>query len=506
MTTPTDALHHAITLHRSGRLAEADAAYAAVLEREPRQPRVLRLRGILARETGDFAGSLGLLRGAVELAPADAESAAELGLSYLAAGYLQLAEGAFRRALGCDPGSVKALANLGAVLQYRGHLAAAIDCYRRVLALDPDDAEMRANLASTLVEVGRGEEALAELAEGLAMAPGEPSLRVTHGAVLVGLARYTEALPLLESALRTGTADDLVLVNIALARSLTGDGEGARQALARALRINPDNARATADLAILLSADGRPDEGAALCAGFIARHPGERMVLAAWGHALCEAGRADEAQALLDFERLVAPQELPPPRGFGSVEGFNAALSRAVLADPSLVPAPLSKATRQGSQSGELNPDRDPALAGLQDGLRSAVTAVAERWRRGPLAGHPAMAWATDDYTLRIWTTVLGPGGHQLPHIHPLAWLSGVYYVALPAGMTQHDPAAGALEFGQMPARVPCRVSPPVRQVRPAEGRLVVFASYFHHRTIAYTTPGERISIAFDVVPARQVH
>ncbi|MCL4721996.1 MAG: hypothetical protein KJ041_08630, partial [Gammaproteobacteria bacterium] len=249
----------------------------------------------------------------------------------------------------------------------------------------------------------------------------------------------------------------------------------AREALATALRLNPDNARATADLATLLAADGRPDEGAALCAAFLDRHPGERMVLAAWGHALREAGRAEQSQALLDFERLVAPQELPPPRGFDSVERFNAALGRAVLADPSLVPAPLSKATRLGSQSGEFDPDRDPALAGLRDGLRSAVTAVAERWRRGPLAGHPAMAWATGDYTLRIWTTVLGPGGHQLPHIHPLAWLSGVYYVALPAGMTQHDPAAGALEFGQLPARVPCRVPPPLRQVTPAEGRLVVF-------------------------------
>ena len=137
--------------HRGGRLQEADEQYAAVIRAEPMQAQALRLRGILARDTGDLELSLKLLRKAVEAAPGDPEPAAELGLSYLAAGYLQLAETAFRKALVRDPDSGKALANLGALLQYRGHVQAPSTAPARPV-LDPDDLEVRCKLATT----GRG--------------------------------------------------------------------------------------------------------------------------------------------------------------------------------------------------------------------------------------------------------------------------------------------------------------------------------------------------------------
>ena len=41
----------------------------------------------------------------------------------------------------------------------------------------------------------------------------------------------------------------------------------------------------------------------------------------------------------------------------------------------------------------------------------------------------------------------------------------------------------------------------PTYKVRPEEGLLVLFPSYFYHRTIPFDDPGTRISIAFDVVP-----
>ena len=502
MPPDRDSLHEAITLHRSGLLSEADAAYGAVLDREPRNARALRLRGILAREQGDSELSLRLLRKAVEIAPADGESAAELGLGYLAAGYLQLAEEAFRRALSRDPDSIKALANLGAVLQYRGHLAAAIACYQQVLARDPDDPETAANLAATLADAGHDAEALRVLAAPAPDDPGDPTLLATRGAVLLALEQPGEALPLLESAVQAAPRDDLLLINLALARQSNGDAAGARRALVAALRTNPDNARATADLAGLCLIAGEADEAVDLCANFLARHPGERLVLAAQGFALREAGQGEAADGLVDLERLVRIRELPV-RGAGDAGAFNAGVTRVILADPSLATAPRSKATRGGRQTGEFSPDRDPALTPFRDALRVAVKDVTAVWRREGFAGHPALAWESPEYTLRIWATVLAPGGYQLPHIHPLAWLSGVYYVALPSGMGGADPAAGALEFGQPPERLRGRVAAPLRRVTPAEGRLVLFPSYLHHRTIPHAAPGERLSIAFDVVPLR---
>lgn len=485
-----------MALHRAGRAAEADAQYAAVLRAEPAHAQALRLRGILARDTGNSELSLRLLRKATDAAPADPEPAAELGLSYLAAGYLQLAEAAFRKALVRNPDSRKALANLGALLQYRGHVQASIDCHRRALQLDPADLEVRCNLATTLVEAGRGDEALTECDEALAGLPGRPELLATKGVVLTGLGRYAEAVPLLESALEAGP-DDMALINLGLALQQLGRTDDAAAALEAAVRVNPNNARAAADLTTLLSAAGQSDAALRLSAGFLKRHPGERLVLASRGAALRDAGQADAARELVDLERLVRIRGLPLPRGHASIVDFNAGLAALLRADPSLLPSPLSKATRGGAQTGELNPDSSPVLGAFRDALNGELQTVIAELNGEGFATHPLMAWASERWTLRIWGTVLGPGGYQLPHLHPLAWLSGVYYVTVPAGLGDD----GALEFGGPPDRIAVRTEPERRRVSATPGRLVIFPSWFWHRTLPFAQPGERISVAFDVMP-----
>ncbi len=488
-------IRDAMALHRAGRLAEADAAYAAVLRLEPGHAQALRLRGILARERGDTALSLKLLRRATEVAPDDPEPAAELGVSYLAAGYLQLAEAALRRAVARGPQSVKALANLGALLQHRGHVAEAIDCHRRALALEPADVEIRCNLVNTLAEAGREDEALAECEAALAAAPDQPALLATRGAVLVGLGRHAEAVPVLESALAAGP-DDMALINLALARQQLGEVEEGIQVLEAALRVNADNARAAADLTALLSAAGRSADALRVSGEFLARHPGERLVLASRGVALRDAGETAAARQLVDLEGLVALRELPVPRGYASRDDFNGRLASQLRSDPSCLPSPRSKSTRGGAQTGELDPDSAPVLAAFRDALNAELRNLIADLRRGH-AGHPVLDWAAERWTLRLWGTLLAPGGHQLPHLHPLAWLSGVYYVALPDGLGDD----GAIEFGEPPARVAARVPPERRRIAAAPGRLLVFPSWYWHRTLPFRQPGERISLAFDVVP-----
>jgi tetratricopeptide (TPR) repeat protein len=486
-----------MALHRAGRAQEADAQYAAVLRAEPSQPQALRLQGILARDLGDLDRSLKLLRKAVDAAPLDPEPAAELGLSYLASGYLHLAEAAFRTALARDPDSSKALANLGALLQYRGHIQESIECHRRVLELDPDDLEVRCNLATTLVEAGRGEEALSECDAALTSAPARPELLATKGAVLVGLGQYAAAVPVLEAALKAGP-DDMALINLGLAHQQLGQAGEAMAALDTAVRVNPDNARATADLTTLLSSAGRSDAALSLSDDFLRRHAGERLVLASRAVALRDAGQADAARELVDLERLVRIREFPVPRGFSDIADFNAQLAALLRADPSLLASPLSKATRGGAQTGELDPDSSPVLSAFRDTLNGALRRLITDLQQEGFSPHPVMAWAADRWTLRIWGTVLGPGGHQLPHLHPLAWLSGVYYVAVPPGLGDD----GALEFGEPPTRIPVRVEPERRRVSARPGRLVLFPSWFWHRTLPFAQAGDRISVAFDVLPS----
>ena len=85
--------------------------------------------------------------------------------------------------------------------------------------------------------------------------------------------------------------------------------------------------------------------------------------------------------------------------------------------------------------------------------------------------------------------------------MHPLGWLSGVYYVQLPAAMATSNNEAGWLEFGQPPERFFGNARPAVKRYQPVAGRLLLFPSWFWHQTVPFQCDGERISIAFDVMP-----
>ena len=102
-------------------------------------------------------------------------------------------------------------------------------------------------------------------------------------------------------------------------------------------------------------------------------------------------------------------------------------------------------------------------------------------------------------YVLDLWITVLSEQGHQLSHIHPTGWLSGVYYVRVPGITASADDHAGWIEFGRPSDDVPTIFEPRVRLIAPEEGMVALFPSYLFHRTIPFAGPGKRISIAFDL-------
>lgn len=487
--------------HRQGDGAEAQALYAQFLEQVPGHGQALRLAGALAREQGDLSRSRELLDCACTAAPEDAAPFNELALTCLAAGELTVAETALRDALARDKDSVRAWANLGALLQYRGRLHAAVECHREVLSRQPDDLEVRCNLANTLLDAGRGDEALAECDAALELAPGHPLLLAARGAVLVTLERAPEALDCLRLATGRHPEDDMAWTNLGQAWRQHGDIEAAIGALEQARARNPDNARAVADVVNLYSAAGDDERALGLAEEFLQRHPGERLVLASQAIALRDAGRVSAADALVDLEKMIQVSDEAAPAGFPDSAAFLTALANVIMNDKSLLAEPTSKATRGGRQTGELDLDGDPALQALGRVFHRAIGAAATALREECGRDHPVLAYDSGRWLLRAWGTVLDAGGCQAPHQHPLGFLSGVFYVQLPADMAAREPQAGWLEFGQLPSRLLSRGAAPVRAVEPRPGRLVLFPSYFWHRTRPFESAETRISIAFDAVP-----
>ena len=458
-------LQQAVADHRAGRLGDALAHYRAVLADRPDNRDALNLGGMAAFQSGDASAALSMLGKAVAVYPDFADAQANYATVLLAQGDAAAAETACRRALDVDPNSLTALFTLANLVRMREELGEAAGLYRRVLALAPDYVEARANLANLLREQGNLAEAATTYRAALA-ARSDPQIMKNLANVLQELGALDDAVAMYRQAIagRPDLGESYNGLTNALMQK--GDLDGAMQACRAHREVDPGGMRALANEAMLLN----------------------------------ELGDRDAAGRLLDFDRLLAVRTLEPPPGYADRPAFHAALIDALRMHPSLRFEPNHSTTRQGHQTADLTKQQRTGPIG--DLLDLIERAVADRLRAiEPDPAHPFLADPPTRWRLNVWGTLLAGGGHQLPHIHPFGWMSGVYYVRLPdVADPSAEPQAGWIEFGRPGADFHCRAAPLTRMVQPHEGMIVMFPSYFYHRTVPFSDDTRRVSVAFDVV------
>ena len=253
-----------------------------------------------------------------------------------------------------------------------------------------------------------------------------------------------------------------------------------------------------------------------MCEELLLGHPGDSSLLALC--AICHHAVGDNPSRdyLLNFTSLVQAFDIEDK------EKLNPDLIAYVLSHPSLEYAPSHHATRQGMHSGDLLSGDTGAMGRLVAHIWQAAHDYTIRVQeRDP--DHPMLAHRPKSSRLRIWGVIMGEGGHQVAHIHPAAWLSGVYYPKLPSFLrprpqsstSPSEPSghsyrpsgeemAGWIEFGRSPDDVYETTPMPTQALQPIEGQMFLFPGYFYHRTIPYHSSEERISIAFDLVPGEE--
>ena len=523
-------------LLQGGHPADAHQLCQSLLDDVPDDPRVLNLGAIACFQTGDPATAISLLESALEHEPGFVDAHNNLGNVFKAEGDLLRAETAYRNAIDIAPLYFDAHFNLGIVLEAMGRPEEARDTYTNALDIQPDFLPAYLNTGNALKSLGKFDEALDYYRWVLEVEPRNVDALNNTGAVYYELTRYDEAESAYGKALEidSGHADTLynlgVLlhdverydeavdayeraiaarpfytechVNLGYTMHELGRLDEAEVAYKRAIELDPDHTQAHANLGDLYLTRGEPREALASSRRFLEGHPGDTGMLAFESIALREAGDAEGARALVDVGRFLRTTELAVPEEFADRDAFNGALAEHICAHPSLVEAPASHATRGGKHSGELLVEPKGPMAGWESSLREAVGAYMDALPGD--ATHPFVDAKPPRYRLTAWSVVLERQGHQIPHIHPSAWMSGVYYVALPEEVAAStDDTSGWIEFGQPPEHYHCRVPPELALEKPREGLLVLFPSYFYHRTIPFDTPGRRISIAFDVCPYR---
>jgi len=224
----------------------------------------------------------------------------------------------------------------------------------------------------------------------------------------------------------------------------------------------------------------------------------EFHALAYKAHALDDAGLQAEARYLLNFEEFVKTYSFEPPDRYDSIEAFNAALARHIRSHPTLQGGVMS--TEHGKHTAELLKEPVGPMGVMEQRIQQAI-----RWYIDGLPDdpdHPAVKWVPGTWKITSWGVVMFDRGHERAHIHPKAWLSGVFYLSLPDVINDATKAhEGWLEFGRPTSDLHVQAAPTLRHYQPTYGEMFLFPSYFYHGTIPFRSKQRRICVAFDVEP-----
>lgn len=429
----------------------------------------------------------------------DASAALAAAVAQHRAGQYDRAADLYARVLSVDPRQFDALNNLGLLMRSGGRLREAVELLRRSVDVAPERTEGHTNLGNALRDAERPEEALEAHRRALEIDPNDPELHNNLGVTLKALERLEEAAEAYRNALMIQPSFATAQANLGNVLRSLGQGGNAVAALRRAVELDPSREDARMNLARALLETGREEDALDECDRLLDRHPYHVDTLALKEVCLSETGRTNDRRALADFEEHVRCGYIEPPPGFESVAAFNDALTDYVLGHPSLEHNPPNHATINGWHSGELLDGHHACAIALEAMILAAVAGHKAEMPADP--AHPVTANCPRGLSLRVWAIVLETQGHQLSHVHPSGWLSGVYYVAVPDVVADPDAENGGwIEFGRAATGSYCRSKLSLQLVRPEPGLIVTFPSYVPHRTIPFASEQKRISIAFDMV------
>lgn len=305
----------------------------------------------------------------------------------------------------------------------------------------------------------------------------------SHAEARLALAR--EAL-----ARHPGSADLLFALAAALAES--GDGDEYARVFRQAYRTKPRNQP-------VIPVPLTPPEAMKLRAtaqALMVRGVLYSPVIAAAAASAAALGDTEEAARIVDYDRFFRCIPNVMPAAFRGADFFET-LASEIKTDLKYYGVNV-QAIRKAWRNDHIMQSPQPACRAFADEIARQVDRYIARLPAKD--DHPFIAARPDQFRITAWAVLSQGEGHHVPHIHPRAWMSGVYYVVRPDISRAPGSTRGWLRVGP-----PAGAAPPAlgqeRLVEPEPGNLVLMPGYFYHETQPTGVDQERISIAFDVMP-----
>ena len=489
------ALDLALQHHRAGRLPQAESIYKQILPGDPNQPVVLQLLGVSAHQLGNNDVAVDLITKALALEPEYPEAHNNLGLALQGLGKPDDAVNSYRKALAIRPDYADAHNNLGNALQVLGEFEDSVSSYRKAVKYNPDYAMAHNNLGNALQELGKVKEAEASYQRALSIEPDYADAHNNLGNALRRLDKLEEAVASYRRALALNTDH---------ARAHCNLGEALRDQAYKKRQNNESKyfyASGNKSLLDKSEKDELWDDVLACANKVLSNKSNDTAGLALKTAALISLNRLDDWGVLCDFDRLIQIQDMSVPVGYEDLRIFNEALLSRCASDENPTFEAPGKSIKKGKRINLLHKDPSP---GPVSSLLEFVNKAATRYRvEHPVdPRHPYLARSPSTWRINAWGSILGKQGFHESHIHRSGWLSGVYYSRLPDVMkTDNEKWEGCIEFGRPRNYVDDGNSPEFHLVRPREGLMILFPSYFYHQTVPFETDGARFTVSFDLIP-----
>ncbi len=361
----------------------------------------------------------------------------------------------------------------------------------------PFDADVHADLAQLIWRRRQDLDAASYyLDAALGVRPGDGALSRVKAQLLESAGRREGAYQLLTQALAVSQADASTQVQAALTLAWT-DPHGALDHAERAQAAAPDDPSVILALCQVNLAAGRPDVAAGLAERVRQRWPLDQRAIAltatAWR--LLGDGRYQE---LHDYSNMIDVHGLDTPPDWPSLEAYLKDLAIHLRTRAQLPGHPVGQSIRTGSQTFQsLTLDAAPVIRAFFRAIHPHILNYIDKFvqRRHWLAKRAGLSYAFDG----AWSVVLRPGGYHVNHHHPMGWISSACHISIPAAVDKGP--AGWLTFGAPGIPTEPALGPEYF-LKPKAGQLILFPSYMWHGTVPFSGNDNRLSIAFDVIPA----
>jgi len=329
--------------------------------------------------------------------------------------------------------------------------------------------------------------------------PGDRAVWVAWLSALASFRQY-EALVATADEARQAVGNDPGIAYLeAIARSETGDAARASdmfEGLRKLFDQDPEFACAYARHA-LRTGDARLADQ--LCEMALAQNTYDQLAWAYRGLAWRMLGDPRESW-LVDYDTMVATVQVAPRGENITPEMFAREIAHELRALHSSQVHPADQSLRGGTQTAGALFERSGAwIARIRSAAHEATESFVNSLPQDDR--HPFLRRVADRFRfVGSWSVRLKSSGYHIAHIHPQGWISSAFYFHVPP-TEGGDRDAGALALGLPPAEL--ELGLPARKiVRPEPGMLCLFPSMVWHGTIPFAGDEDRLTAAFDIVPA----